>query len=561
MKSKSHKVSDTPLLSLQSEHTVLNCDIEQMRELFPSNIVEGVVFGVQERLRAQKQTERRAFELGCAGGCRDGACLTDWLHAINNGSTSRSSQKRIVILGGGFAGVYAALRLEKLLSHRPEVEICLVSRDNFFLFTPMLHEIAASDLEITNIVNPLRKLLRRVKVFVGEVERINLPGRRVVVSHGHHNDDTHLHSLNYDHLVLALGSITNYFDLPGLDNFALSMKSLPDAIQLRTRIIHSLEEANAECSLGERPSLLTFVVAGGGFAGVETVAALNDFVREALLFYPNLHERMLRVVLVHPGAVILPELGESLGLYAQKVLAQRGVEIRLNARVAGMTKNEVFLKVGSPIPSSTLIWTAGTMPNPLLSLLPCQKECGRVLVNQFLQVPDWPEVWAVGDCAFVPDVRQPGKSHPPTAQHAIREGRVVAQNVALALSGRPPKPFSFKTIGLLASLGHRTGVARILGLNFSGFFAWWLWRTIYLSKLPGFDKKVRVAFEWTLDLLFRKDVCAVHDLPSRNSVQRHEHRQEMVVNEDQYRQTAEVEGTFASGADIQIPDDKLFVER
>src|SRR3984957_12542195 len=228
---------------------------------------------------------------------------------MDKGSINHPAKKKIVILGGGFGGVYAALHLEKLLARETGVEICLVSRDNFFLFTPMLHEIAASDLEITNIVNPLRKLLRRVKVFVGEVERIDLPDKRVVVSHGHHNCDHHSHRLNYDHLVLALGSVPNFFDLPGLAELALGMKSLPDAIQLRARIIRRLEEANSECSLGDRQSLLTFVVAGGGFAGVETVAALNDFVREALPFYPNLSERMLRVVLVHPGAAILPELG------------------------------------------------------------------------------------------------------------------------------------------------------------------------------------------------------------------------------------------------------------
>jgi len=456
------------------------------------------------------------------------------------------SKKRIVILGGGFGGVYAALHLERLLAHEPEVEIRLISRDNFFLFTPMLHEIAASDLEITNIVNPLRKLLRRVKVFVGEVDRIDLSDKQVVISHGHNGYDHHSHRLDYDHLVIALGSITNYFNLPGFEELALPMKTLPDAIQLRSKIIHSLEEANSECALGDRPSLLTFVVAGGGFAGVETVAALNDFVREALPFYPNLLERMLRVVLVHSGAMILPELGENLGRYAQKVLAQRGVEIRLNTRVTSMTEHEVFLRDGPPIPSSTLIWTAGTVPNPLLSSLPCQKEAGRVIVNEFLQIPDWPGVWAVGDPALVPDVRQPGKSHPPTAQHAIREGRVAAQNIALALAGRPPKPFSFKTIGLLASIGRRTGVARIFGFNFSGFFAWWLWRTIYLGKLPGLDKKVRVAFDWTLDLLFRKDVCAIHDLPSRAGFHRREHRQATVGDNGQYQRTAEVEATLSN---------------
>src|SRR5712692_1542401 len=245
---------------------------------------------------------------------------------MKQNAKEKSATRRIVILGGGFGGVYAALHLEKLLARKRDVEIFLVSRDNFFLFTPMLHEIAASDLEITNIVNPLRKLLRRVKVFVGEIERIDLPNKRVVISHGHRNDDNHSHGLEYDHLVLALGSITNFFNLPGFAELALAMKSLPDAIRLRARIIRSLEEANSECSLGDRQSLLTFVVAGGGFAGVETVAALNDFVREALQFYPNLSERMLRVVLVHPGAVILPELGESLGRYARNVVVERGVE-------------------------------------------------------------------------------------------------------------------------------------------------------------------------------------------------------------------------------------------
>src|SRR5438128_9017708 len=290
------------------------------------------------------------------------------------------------------------------------------------------------------------------------------------------------------------------------------MKSLRDAIQLRARLLQHLEEANSECNPTDRQSLLTFVVAGGGFAGVETVAALNDFVREALPFYPNLCEDMLRVLLVHSGPVILPELGESLGRYTQKVLARRGVEVRLNTRVKSMTENSVFLVDGVAIPSRTLVWTAGTVPSPLISSLPCTKERGRIVVNQFLRVPGWPNVWAVGDCAFVPDIRNPGQSHPPTAQHAIREGRVVAQNIAAALLGRRLKPFSFRTIGLLASIGRRTGVARIFGLNFSGFFAWWMWRTIYLSKLPGLDKKIRVAFDWTLDLLFPKDVCAVYDL-------------------------------------------------
>src|SRR5881396_755322 len=217
----------------------------------------------------------------------------------------RRRKKRIVILGGGFGGVYAAIHLEKLLAREGAVEICLVSRDNFFLFTPMLHEIAASDLEITNIVNPLRKLLRKVEVVVGEVNEIDLPNKRVSISHGYRK---HSLQIDYDHLVIALGSITNFYDLPGFAELALAMKSLPDAIQLRAQIVRHLEEANSECNPIDRQSLLTFIVAGGGFAGVETVAALNDFVRQALPFYPNLCEAMLRVMLVHSGPVILPEL-------------------------------------------------------------------------------------------------------------------------------------------------------------------------------------------------------------------------------------------------------------
>src|SRR6267143_797852 len=446
--------------------------------------------------------------------------------------TRKPRKKRIVILGGGFGGVYAAMQLEKLLARENAVEVCLVSRDNFFLFTPMLHEIAASDLEITNIVNPLRKLLHKVEVVVGDVNEIDLPNKRVLISRGYRN---HSQQLDYDHLVIALGSITNFYDLPGLAEVAVAMKSLRDAIQLRGQILRYLEEANSEGDPAERRSSLTFVVAGGGFAGVETVAAVNDFVREALPFYPNLCEDMLRLMLVHSGPTILPELGESLGRYTEKVLGRRGVEVRLNTRVKSVTEGKVFLTDGVSIPSRTLVWTAGTVPSPIISSLPCAKEQGRLLVDQFLGVPEWPNVWAVGDCAFVPDIRNPGQSHPPTAQHAIREGKVVAQNIAAALLGRPLRSFSFRTIGLLASIGRRTGVARIFGINFSGFLAWWMWRTIYLSKLPGLDKKVRVVFDWTLDLLFPKDVCAIYDLPYSRDFHRREPIKDAVGSNGDYQ--------------------------
>jgi NADH dehydrogenase len=413
-----------------------------------------------------------------------------------------NGKPRVLILGGGFGGMYAALEFERALARGADLDVTLVNRDNFFLFTPMLHEVAASDLDITNIVSPVRKLLRRVTFFHGDVESIDLANKRVGLSHGH---EEHCHSLPYDHLVLALGSTTNFFNLPGLEARALTMKSLDDAILLRNRLIANLEEADFECCAPLRAPLLNFVVAGGGFAGVETIAGMNDFLREAVRFYPHLREDMLRVILVHPGKMILPELGEKLGTYAQRKLMERNVEIHSNCKVTAVTDREVTLSDGTTVTTNTLVWTAGTCPNSLLDTLPCRKERGRVLVNEYLEVPEWPGVWAFGDCAVVPD-RKTGKSHPPTAQHALREGKVAAQNILATIRGDRKKPFLFSTLGLLAPIGRRTGVANILGVNFSGFIAWWLWRTIYLMKLPRFEKKVRVALDWTLDLLFSKDL-------------------------------------------------------
>ncbi len=417
--------------------------------------------------------------------------------------------KRIVILGGGFGGVYAALEVVRRFSRRA-VQVTLINRENFFLFTPMLHEVAASDLDLTHIVNPLRKLLPGVNLFHGDVDRIDLPARRLVISHGHEH---HHHEIGYDHLVLALGSVTNFFDLPGLAERALTMKSLGDAIHLRNRLIASLEEADFECASHQREPLLTLVVAGGGFAGVETIGAVHDFWLEAVRYYPHLKPEQLRLVLVHPGAVILPELGPELGAYAQRRLAARGIEVRVGTRVQACEPDHVRLDDGTTIPTRTLVWTAGTSPHPLLAALPCAKDRGRVVVDAQLEVPEWPGVWAVGDCAAVPD---PAGGHcPPTAQHALRQGQLAARNIAAAEHGRVKQAFAFRGLGQLAAIGKRTGVARILGWKFSGFVAWWLWRTIYLSKLPRAEKKLRVMLDWTLDLLFSKDLVQFETHRSR----------------------------------------------
>lgn len=415
---------------------------------------------------------------------------------------STAEPKRILILGGGFGGIYAALRLQKKLWNDPGIEITLVGRDNFFLFTPMLHEVAASDLEVTDIVTPIRSLLKRIDFYCGEVEAIDLRAKSVSVSHGYRQ---HRHELRYDYLLLALGSTTNFFKLPGVQERALTMKSLGDAIQLRNLLIAHLEEADPECGAAGRSGLMTFVVAGGGFAGIETIASINDFVRDSLRYYSHLDPGHLKMIVVHPGDVILPELGPELGEYAQRKLGDRGIEILTNVKVASANDEGVTLSDGRYIPCKTLIWTAGTAPHPIVGTLPCRCDRGRVAVNEFLEVDGWPGVWAVGDCAVVPDKRT-GKPHPPTAQHALREGRVAADNLIADIRGTGRKAFDFVTLGQLAAIGHRTGVARVFGIKFSGFIAWWLWRTIYLSKLPSFEKKVRVAMNWTLDMIFPKDL-------------------------------------------------------
>ena len=338
---------------------------------------------------------------------------------------------RILILGGGFGGLYAALHLDKAIAADPNVEVTLVSRENFVLFTPMLHEVAAGDLEMTDIVSPLRQMLKHVNFLEAEVDAIDLVERRVTLAYGAHHLQKHL---AYDHLLIALGSETNFFKLPGVEERALTMKSLGDAVLLRNHMLATLEMASLVEDSAVRRAMLTFVVAGGGFAGVETIGALNDFVREAVLYYPNLREADVRVVLIHPNAVILPELGENLGRYAHRKLASREVEIRTETRVTAFSNHGVELGDGETIAAHTLVWTAGVTPPAVLRDLPCKKEKGRIVVGETLEVPGFPGVWAVGDCAWIPNSKT-GNPHPPTAQHALREAVYGAKNILAAIRG------------------------------------------------------------------------------------------------------------------------------
>lgn len=420
-------------------------------------------------------------------------------------------RRRVVVLGGGFGGTYAARELGRTLGRgAADVEVVLVSRENYLLFTPMLHEVAAGDLYPADIVNPLRKMLRHVRFVEGDVVGIDLTARVVRYTAGGLRRG---HELSYDYLVLALGAETNYFGMHDVELRAVTMKTLGDAALLRNRMVALLELAAGEPDTAMRQRFLTFVVAGGGFAGVETVGAMNDFLRETARYYPELDKSMVRVVLVHPGRVVLPELGERLGGYAQDKLRARGVEVRQETRVGGYEGGVVRVVPargegigGEGISTATLVWTAGVTPAAAVGPLPVEKVKGRVRVNEYLEVTGQEGVvWAVGDCAAVPDGK--GGLQPPTAQHGMREALVAARNIAAAVTGGGERrPFQFKTLGQLASIGHHTGVAEVFGMRFSGFVAWGLWRSVYLIKLPRAAKKVRVAAQWTLDLLFARDI-------------------------------------------------------
>ena len=409
---------------------------------------------------------------------------------------------RIVIAGGGFAGLYAAMHFDKRLARRADVEVTLISRENFILFTPMLHEIAAGDLYPGDIVNPLRRILRHVKVVEADVQAIDLNLRRVHCVGGVADHEL---EFEFDHLLLTLGSETNFFNMDGVRDWAVTMKNLADTSLLRNRMVALFEEAVFQTDDGARRELLTFVTAGGGFSGTETTGAVNDFVRETVRYYPQLSEQLIRVVVVHPGNFLLPELGEELGRYAERKLRERKVEVIKGPRVANYDGLVVTLSDGTSIPARTLIWTAGVKPSPVIASLPCEKERGRLLVSEYLAVTGVPGLWAAGDCAAVP-ILNTENFHPPTAQHGLREGVTVAKNIEATILDRPLKPFRFKMLGQLASIGHHSGVAMVFRIKFSGFIAWCFWRSVYLMKLPRLAKKLRVIASWTLDIFFGQEI-------------------------------------------------------
>ncbi len=412
---------------------------------------------------------------------------------------SLKERQRILILGGGFAGVYTAMYLDKLLRSDSDVEIALVSRENYFVFQPMLAEVVSGNIGLLDTVSPIQRLVPRCHLYIREIEAIDLQNRQVTLSPGFWPQS---HLLAFDHLVLALGTVTDFRGIAGLREHALPFKNLADALRLRNHLIHVLYEAEIETDPERRRQLLTFVVAGGGFSGVEVAAEMNDFLRHIARRFRSFSAADIRVVLVHSGKQILErEVGARLSAYAQRILQRRGVELCLENRLKTATPDAAILSSGVRIPTKTLISTVPSFPNPLIDTLDVSKESGRVTVDSHLEVVGTPNIWALGDSARVPNAADNGVC-PPTAQHAIRQARTLAHNIAARIRGGTPKVFRFPGLGKMGSLGHHSAVAELFNrIRISGFPAWVLWRSVYWWKLPGIDRKLKVGLSWLLDLL------------------------------------------------------------
>ena len=431
-----------------------------------------------------------------------------------------TSPTHVVILGSGFAGIEVLKKLQKEYNDNSSIEITLISKDNFILFTPMLPEVASGMIETRNIVTPVRSFCKKAKFYEAKVESIDLDNKQLTLTHiigrQSHPNDWREHIVKYDYLVIALGSENNFFKMSDVKRWSFTMKSINDAIILRNHIINVLEQASIEeDNIEPRKSLLTFVVAGGGFNGVETVGAINDFIRESIKdYYKNIHISEVRVILIDSNDKLLAEVDEELGEFALEKLKVSGVEFMMKCPVTGATPNTIMLYNGTIIPCYTLIWSAGVTPSKLVAELPCEHDRGhRIVANNYLEVPGYNGVYVLGDCASITDPHT-GKPYPPTAQHAIRQGKVAAKNIISALKGEKGDKnkikFDYKTKGMMAEIGKRDGVAILFNkFKLHGFLAWWLWRTYYLANLPTARKKLKVLGDWSSDLIFKPDVSMI----------------------------------------------------
>jgi NADH dehydrogenase len=423
-------------------------------------------------------------------------------------AASERRPHRVLILGGGFAGVTTAQALEKRLKGRHDVEIWLVSSDNFLLFTPLLPEVCSGILEPRHVVAPLRGMVRRRSTWcvTADVEKIDLAAGKVVVMGG----DEHPHRLSYDTLVLALGGITHTFEIPGIDEHAMGMKTLADAFSLRNRIIEMLERAEIEEDPAARQAQLTFVVGGGGSSGVETVGEIEGFIRHLRRrYYPEISAEEIRIHLVELGDRVLREMTPEMGDYAARRLTQRGIQIHLGTPLTEVHEHEVVVGKGraqKTIPTRTLVWTGGVRPAPVVAECGIEVDrAGRGVTRPTMET-SVDGIFAIGDCAAIPDTADAAaRPFAPTAQNAVREGRQLAANIVARIDGRAMAPFHYRPLGTLASIGRRTGAGTVFGVHVRGWIAWFMWRGYYWSRLPGLNRKVHVALDWLLIAIFGAD--------------------------------------------------------
>jgi NADH dehydrogenase len=422
----------------------------------------------------------------------------------------------VVIAGGGFAGVYCAKSLAKELGPISRTRVALVSDQNFMVFQPMLSEVCGASIPPRHVVNPIRRICEGVTVLRGDIKSIDLSKRQLVLDAGHFTKDV---NVKFSHLVLAIGGVVDLSRVPGMPEHAFLMKNVGDALELRSAIIDRLEEANFQHDPEAMKRLLTFVVVGGGYSGVETAGQIRDLIQGINHLYPRIARDGCKVILIHSGAHLLPEISESLGIYCEKNMRDRGIEIILNARVTAMTASKVFLGDGRVLESNMVVTTVGNAPHPLIVDL-CKRHNfesvkGRIITDSNLRAKNQDRIWVAGDCAAIPLSRgKDGEFCPPTAQFAYREGILLGKNIARWLRKQRLKAFNFKGLGELACIGHRSAVAEIMGMKFSGFIAWFMWRTIYLMKLPGLERKIRVMVDWTLDLFFPRDITLMRSRPT-----------------------------------------------
>jgi NADH dehydrogenase len=461
------------------------------------------------------------------------------LALANDAAARKNGKTRVVVLGGGFGGVYTAKHLTELAAKRDDIEVELLSEENYFVFQPLLPEVAAGGIAATHVVNPIREIVPRALFRCCTIRSVDLKNKRVLVSQG---KGVELVSVPYDHLVFCLGKVTSFAMMPGVSEHALAMKDLADAFKLRNHVLRCLELADIETDQTQKKALTSFVVAGGGFSGVETIGELHELVERSLKYFPRIAKKDVTFTLVHAQKTILPEMPEKLGKAAQGILEKRGVKILLESRVRAASPGHVYLADDTCLSTRTFVCTVGNAPNRIAKHTLAAggfKEAqvnGRGLgifeTDAMLQCLGKPGYWAVGDCAGVPSPTGKGFS-PPTAQFAIREAKACAQNIMATIDQKPMVKFSFKALGILASLGQRSAVAEIFGVKLTGFFAWFMWRTIYLSKLPGFARKLRVALDWTLDLFFPRDITQLQVFQEQRLDIHHYERGEHIVRKGQ----------------------------